>query len=92
MAVRKDDVGNIDGAGQISKISRERFAPDAIDSIFQDMLKFTYFKRTDQKIGTHMTEFDFSRQKAEARMLMGSGLPDEFRPCFIRAKRRIDQK
>ena len=40
-------VEEIDGVEQILEIPRERFAPDAIDSIFQDMVKFMYFKRTD---------------------------------------------
>ena len=37
MAGGKDVVGNIDGVEQISRISRERCAPDAIDGVFQDM-------------------------------------------------------
>ena len=44
VAVGKDVVGNMHGAEQISKITRERFAPDAIDNIFHDMVKFMYVK------------------------------------------------
>ena len=34
VSVGRDVVGNLGGAKQILKMSRERFAPDAIDSIF----------------------------------------------------------
>ena len=48
MPAGKDAIGDLDSAEQISRISRERFAPDAIDSILWDMVKFMYFKRTAQ--------------------------------------------
>ena len=48
MPVGEDVIGNLDGAQQISEIPRERLAPDAIDNVFQDMAKFTYFKPADQ--------------------------------------------
>ena len=44
--VGKDSVGNADGVALILRISRGRFAPEAIDSIFQDMVKISHFKRT----------------------------------------------
>ena len=37
LPVGRDVIGNLDGAEQILKIPRERFAPDAIDSVFQDI-------------------------------------------------------
>ena len=58
------------------EISRERFAPDAFGSIFQDMAKFMNFKRTDQDMDTYLMEFDILRRKAEARMIKGGGFPD----------------
>ena len=45
-------------------------APDAIESM--------YFRRTDQNPDAYLMEFDMLLQKAEARMIMGSGFPDEF--------------
>ena len=42
MSVGTDAVGNVDGAPRILRISRERFAPDAIDSILQDVEKWTF--------------------------------------------------
>ena len=76
MAIGKDVIGNIDCGEQILRIWRERFPPDAIDSIFPDMVKFMYLKRTGQKMDTYLIEFDTSRQKVEARMPRGSGFPD----------------
>ena len=73
MSAGKDVVGNIDGVAHTLRILRERFAPDAIGSILQDVAKFTYLKRADQNADTYLL-----RQKAEARMLMCSGFPDEF--------------
>ena len=77
-AARTVVVGNSDGAAHISRTSRERFAPDAIDSISQDMARFMYFEQTDRTLDTYMMEFEMLRQKAEPRMLTGSGLPAEF--------------
>ena len=39
----KDAIDNNDGVQRILRILRERFAPDAIDSVFQDIAKFMYF-------------------------------------------------
>ena len=78
VAVGKDVPGNSGGVDQILEISRGRLAPNSIGSISQDVVKFMYFKRTAQTIDTCIMEFERLRQKAEARMLMGFGLPDEF--------------
>ena len=48
----KDVVGNMDGVEAILKILRHRFAPDKIDCIFQDIYKFSNFKRTTQDMDT----------------------------------------
>ena len=77
MAVRKDYIGNNDGAQRILRISRERFAPDTIDPNHRDVAKFMNFKRADQTMGTYLLEFDMLRKQAESRMLMSSGFPDE---------------
>ena len=72
------EIGNLDGVGQISRISRERFAPGAIDSISQDMEKFLYFTRTEQTMDTYIMEFEMLRGKAESRLLLGSGFLNAF--------------
>ena len=78
LSVGKDVIGNLDGAEQILQIPRDRFAPDAIDLISQDMVKFILFKRTDQPMDTYIIEFEMLRRKAEARMVMGPGFLVEF--------------
>ena len=67
LTVGEDVVGNIDGVEQILNILRNRFAPDKIDCIFQDITKFLYFERTTQDVDTYLLELDILRQKAEAR-------------------------
>ena len=78
LSVGKDVVGNLDGVEAILKILRHRFAPDKIDCIFQDIYKFSNFKRTTQDMDTYLLEFEMMRQRAEARFDMGTGFPDEF--------------
>ncbi len=68
----EDVIGNACGVAHISRVFRERFAPDAIDSSLQDGVKFSHFRRTD------LMEFDMLRKQAEARMRLGDGFPDEF--------------
>ena len=78
LTVGKDVIGNQDGVAQILNILRVRFAPDMVDCIFQDITKFMYFKRTTQEMDVYLLEFDILRQKAESRMSMGAGFPDEY--------------
>ena len=78
MPAGKDVVENVAGADQILKISGKRLAPDAIDGVFQDVAKFTYFRSTDQDAGAHLLDFDMLRRKAGTRMPFGAGFPDEF--------------
>ena len=65
-------------AGQISKIPREPFAPAAIDGVFQDMVKFLVFERTGQNMYAYLMKVGMLRQEAGARVILGSGFPDEF--------------
>ena len=78
LTVGKDVIGNMDGVESILRILRNRFAPDKIDCIFQDIQKFSHFTRTTQDMDTYLLEFEMLRQKAEARFDMGTGFPDEF--------------
>ena len=63
LSVGEDVVGNLDGVGQILKIWRGRFAPDAIDSIPQDVGGFLYFKRAEQDADAYMMGFEMLRRK-----------------------------
>ena len=78
VTVGKDQIGRKEGEQQISRILRGRFAPGATDAIFQEVAKFTNLKRTDHTTDVYLLAFDVLREKAEARMVMGSGSPDEF--------------
>ena len=82
LTVGKDVVGNNDGVEQILNISRNRFAPGKADCTFQDIAKFLYSQRTTQDMDTLLLEFDISRQKAEARISMGTGFRGEFAPAL----------
>ena len=41
-----------------------------------------YSKHADQRMDTYLMESDVLRQRADARMLMGSGFLDEFAPAL----------
>ena len=62
MAAKKDSVSSKNGVRRISKTLRGRLAPDAIDSTYQDVAKFTNFERTDQTMRTCVMEFDMLRE------------------------------
>ena len=78
MSVGKYVAGYVGRVARILRVLRERFAPDAIDSTFQEMVRFMCSKRTDQYMETYLMRFDMMRQNAAARMLRRSGCPDEF--------------
>ena len=69
MSAEEGSIGNVDGVALILRILRERFAPDANDSIFQDAVKLTCFKSARQNTDVFPLEFVLLRQKADARML-----------------------
>ena len=86
LTIGKDVVSNVDGVEQILNIPRNRSAPDKADCIFQDIPKYLRFKRTTQDMDTFLLEFDILRRKAEARMSVRAGDPDEFFVCTLHAK------
>ena len=76
--VVRDVIDNLDGAEQILRILREYFAPDAIDSISQEIVKSMFFERTEQTMDTYIMEFGMLRGEAGSRLLLGPGFPDAF--------------
>ena len=58
LSAGRDVSGNLDGAERIFRRLRERCAPDATDSVFRDMAKFLYFKRTVRNMDTYIMEFE----------------------------------
>ena len=63
LAVGEAVIGRLDGVERILRILRGRFAPDAIDSIFRDMVKFMCFRRPDQYMDTYIMEYDMCDRK-----------------------------
>ena len=87
MAVGKDRIGNNDGAQQIPRILRRRFAPDAICASYPEVAKFMDFERPDQTMAVYLMKFEVSCEKSEARMVLGCGFPDEYVSIFARKTR-----
>ena len=82
MTVNEDHTGNTEGVQRENRISQERYAPDAIDAICQEVAKFTNYKRTDKTMDVYLMKFNVLREKVEARVVMGSGFPDESASFF----------
>ena len=61
----EDVIGNLYRLEQMLRIPRKCFAPDAIGSIFQDVVTLMYFRRADPEIDANLVDFDALRQKAE---------------------------
>ena len=77
MAVRSDQLLEpVDVVATITLLLREHFAPDASDSVDQDVALFLQLKRTTRSIGEYLSKFDLLRRKAEARMQMSWSFSD----------------
>ena len=63
MAVGKDR--RRDGVQQILRVPPERFAPDAIDTTYEEAAKFMNSQRADPATDCYLMEFDGLREKAE---------------------------
>ena len=74
----KDHVIYGDGVRRIMEISRDRCAPDAVDAIYQGIVRIMHYKRTDQTMDAFSVGFDVLRHKAEAIMATGGGFAGEF--------------
>ena len=61
-----------EAVGWALQVLRAFFAPDALDALYQDVVKFSRFKRTADE---YLVKFDPSRRKAEARMHTGCSFP-----------------
>ena len=62
----------------MKKILRNYLAPEAVGSIYQEVVRFLYYFRTDQSIDKFSAEYDLSRRKAKPKMDMGEGFPEAF--------------
>ena len=61
LAAGSDSVANNDGAEQILGILKDYFAPDAVDSAFQEVARFLQFKRTDQTMDVYPAQNGIGR-------------------------------
>ena len=67
-----------DRVAKILEILRNYFAPEAVDAIHQQVMRFTRFRRTDQSIDEYTAGFDLLCWKAESNVEMGAGFPEKF--------------
>ena len=58
LAEGSDISGRSDGVAGISDIPGNYFAPEAADSIHQQVVRFSRIRRTDQSIDEYIVEFD----------------------------------
>ena len=72
-----DILGHGDGVSKISDVLRNYFAPEAVDAIHLQVTRFMRFRRTDQPVDEYIAEFDLFRWKAESRMEIGAGFPEQ---------------
>ena len=53
---------------------------DVGDSIYQEVLRFTHFRRATRTTAAYLLEFEVLPRNAEARTATGGGPPEEFVP------------
>ena len=78
LAEGSDILDHIDGVSKILIILRNYFAPEAVDAIQQQVMRFMRFRRADQSIEDYIMEFDLLRREAAPRMKIGAGFPERF--------------
>ena len=57
---------------------RYYFAPEAAGSLFQEAVGFSQFRGADLTVDEYIVEFGLLRRKAESRMEMGAGFPEQY--------------
>ena len=78
LAEGSDMLGHSDGVAKILNILRNYFAPEAVDGILQQGVRFMRFRRTDQSVGEYVAEYDLVRRKTESNLGMEAGCPGRF--------------
>ena len=58
------------------RISRNYFQPDALGRVYQQVTKFSRYRRADQNMERYLLAFDVPRRKAGARVVTGRALPE----------------
>ena len=74
-------------ADTISETLRNYCRPDTIDYVYQQITKFSRYKRTDQTVERRRLDFDVLRHDAEARVITGGSFLDRSVSIFARRMR-----
>ena len=61
MAAGRDVLMDHDGAKKISALLRDYFAPEAVGSVYQEVVQFLQFKRATQRTDGNLARFDLLR-------------------------------
>ena len=78
-----------DGKGSLLTVSQESIAPDGMDTVNRDAVRFAHFRKPTQTMGENLVEFDSFRRKVESRMQPGGFAA---RLCFRNASlSRLDE-
>ena len=63
-------LGHSDGVAKILNIPRNYFAPEAVDAIHEQVMRFTRFRRADQPIDEYIVKFDLRCRQGKSAMDM----------------------
>ena len=69
-----------DGVMPVVQVLRDNFAPEAIDSKYQHVVRFLHFKRAEKTMGLCLARFDLPRREAESWIRMGGLSPETSAP------------
>ena len=67
-----------DGAEEILEELTAHYAPGALDTVYEDVVKFPNFLKTAETIDQFLAQFDLLRKLAERKMGGGRAFPDAF--------------
>ena len=76
MALGTPKVIPINGAEEVIEELTAYDAPDALDAVYQDAVKFLRRRKTTGNVGNHLAQFDLRRNVAESRLSGGCTFPD----------------
>ena len=73
MAGESDVIAGPDGAKRISELLRDYFAPEALDSVYQEVVRFSQFGRAAQTTDGFLVRLDLPHKKAASKKQGGEG-------------------
>ena len=79
MAGESDVIAGPDGAKRISELLRDYFAPEALDSVYQEVVRFSQFGRAAQTTDGFLVRLDLPRKKAASKKQGAGGLSGSIR-------------